>query len=263
MKIGSKEPVLKDIEDADVMEQGTTYEAEEVVMVDEDEEMEPSKRTLLGSMGKTKSVLIVVGVIMVVVILFATMLTAKTASDKAAEERAAQLLAEEEAFYYTPADIELLRSNGYTGTEIESFEELGVPAQLKVDEAVLARERLYQEELVPILDGASDEYKELEAKTWLGGEAFELEEYDESDWSSRFRELNCNYEKIEPHGYQLWVMVSPHNLPDMRLFVSVSPETYDRMYDTGNVVVNVEYKYNSELGLTVITAVRDLQLSDN
>jgi len=261
---GDKGPMLKDVEDADVMEQGYTYEEEEVIIDgEEDEEDGGNKRRSLSTGDKTKSMLIAGAVIVVIIVIAIALFSAKKASDKAAEERAAQLLEEEEAFYYSPAEIEALRNNGYTGTEIEGFEELGIPAQLKIDEATLAREKLYKEEIAPVLDGASDAYRELEAKTWVGGEPFELTKYKEDEWSSRFKEMNCNYEKVEPHGYQLWVIISPHNIPDMKLFVSVSPEVYDKMYDAGNVVVNLEYKYNSDLNLTIITGIKNLKLSDN
>jgi hypothetical protein len=164
---------------------------------------------------------------------------------------------EEPPFAYTAEEIQLLRANGYTGDEIEQNELDGVNSDILIQSAADARQALFDKEWEPLFDKASPEFKDLQEHTWVGGEDLDYGT-DENMYTYHVYTYNGVYEKIEPKGNQLWVMVTLKN--GTHVFFSVTPERYTALDQTGNMVVELTYTNTGDDKL-VITNVKEKPIS--
>lgn len=157
-------------------------------------------------------------------------------------------------FAYSDSEVELLRLNGYTGYEIEEYAALGYPADSLVEEAEAERESLLAEEYADLLDSASPEYQELRNKTWLGQKEFPIDEGTEP-LTKYTQNMNLDYEKVTASGYQLWLKL--YVKEDLAVFMTVSPDRWNSLADSGNIVVQLEY-VRMENGYIVITNITEI-----
>ncbi len=157
-------------------------------------------------------------------------------------------------FTYSDSEVELLRLNGYTGYEIEEYAALGYPADSLVEEAEAERESLLAEEYADLLDSASPEYQELRNKTWLGQKEFPIDEGTEP-LTKYTQNMNLDYEKVTASGYQLWLKL--YVKEDLAVFMTVSPDRWNSLSDSGNIVVQLEY-VKMENGYIVITNITEI-----
>ena len=144
---------------------------------------------------------------------------------------------------YTSAEIEKLREVGYTGTEIEQFNNNKVSFQMLYDTAVQKRDAWVQEAVAPLYDETSDEFKQKLNNTWLG-----LPENNVmDDWGITYGNYtvrkNLDYEKVKPHGGQLYIKVYFADKMDIGdyFFVNVTPDEWSKLRDKGNVIVSYRY----------------------
>lgn len=219
--------------------------------VDETQEVkdEPAK----GVDIKKLAPIVIAGVIVIIVFI---VLLSKTISDKKQvelEEHADELLSTEEVeiFQYTVDEVEALRNAGYTGYEIDDFEFNEMDAESLIKEAEEKRKAIYETEIVPYLDAASDEFKDLKNKTWLCLDNFEIPSDPES-WKYEQNNYNVDYEKIASCGMQCFIKFY---MPDGSIgFTTVSPERYMTLDDKGNLVLNIRYCVMSNGNRVIVDA---------
>lgn len=145
------------------------------------------------------------------------------------------------AFKYTTAEIEQLRAAGYTGDEIEDYQTMETPVQDLLDMAEEARKD-YLANLAKKYDVTTPEFEEYISQTWLSlPPRTDADEWTEiaSYYTDR---KNFDYEKVEPHGNQLWLKIYlDDNIHENWFYLNVKPEDWVRLNDYGNVIVNYEY----------------------
>ena len=145
-------------------------------------------------------------------------------------------------YSYDIAQIEELRSMGYTGEEIENAQAQQIPAADLIRQARAARNAYVQMTLAPMYDTASYEYKEFIEQTWLT-----LPERDDMyEWQNLASyydvRKNLDYEKVDVYGSQLFIKVYlDDNYHEDWFFCLVTPEEWARLDDYGNIVVNYTY----------------------
>lgn len=167
------------------------------------------------------------------------------------------------AFQYSIEEREVLRANGYTADDIERFEvEERDPVQL-VEEAKAARKAVYDEEIKPYLDGASPKFNELKELTWLGtGEmSSTILSSEEGQYEQRLGAYNCDYKKIPAYGSQLFVKLTLMDFDGKEIFMTVTPDRYNELSDTGNIVVTIDYYLYSD-GSILVHDVFEKDISD-
>lgn len=148
----------------------------------------------------------------------------------------------EPVFAYTEDEIALLRTVGYTGTEIEENQANGISAQSLIDTATAEQEAWIQEFVAPLYDTASEDYKQNLQSTWLGlTERFDVAEYLDSIVQQSVTR-NLDFEKITVQGNQIFLKIYlDANSHDDYFFMSVTPKRYLELPDSGNIVVVYEY----------------------
>ena len=242
-------------EEENVLKQGKTYEPvgeakEEEV---EDTTSSESKPSILSSdLLHNKGVLIGAIALVVIILIFAGVFMLTGNKDKSgvgigAEEDIPDFLKEleegelgENADYrYTDREREMLRQAGYTGYEIEEFEANLEPYSLKIEESEQLRKEIYEREVLPYFDGASDKFKELYNNTWLSGKEVTLNAEEAGTWSYNVYTYNADYDKVHAKGHQLYIKIT---LGDGEpAFMLTDPTLYSQLADSGNIVVSITY----------------------
>lgn len=158
------------------------------------------------------------------------------------------------AFSYTPDERDLLRENGYTADDIEKNEAWETDPYKLVEDAKAARQAVLDAEVKPIYDGASQAYKDLEASTWVGLPKMSNAVFDDTvTYTKKYGTFNCDYTKVAAKGIQLFLKLDVKELKSS-VFMTVSPDVYKKLADTGNIVVNIDY-WEYSTGDYVITYV--------
>lgn len=209
------------------------------------------------SVNKKLILIIAGGVLAFLLIVIAAMALAdkKEANEQA---RAEELLEEEQeaAFEYSMEDVEQLRLNGYTGDEIEENELKSIPAAQLIEEAKAARQAQYEAEIKPYFDGASEQFLSVYNKTWLGQPELVFDPTVES-FGYYTDVQNLDYEKVPPTGYQLFLKIYLGR-DGKAFFMSVTPEQWLELPDSGNIVVEIQYTATAD-SKRIITDVREIQ----
>lgn len=207
---------------------------------------------------KNKAVLIGAGCILLVIVI---LLIGSSSAKKREEEelaRAEELLAgaEEPAFMYMYDELEALRLAGYTGNEIEQYERDEVPASDLVNAAKAARKAQYEAELAPYFDSASDEFMEVYRHTWLGQEDLVFDT-DSSRYEYYETTMNVDYRKLPAKGHQLFIEYYLSN--GDTCFMTVTPEKYLQLDDTGNIVLKIYYTKTAD-GSKIVTGAEEVEV---
>lgn len=254
----------KDNLDVKIEEQNKSYkvELEHVDLGGQSVESNPSTRRTELSL-KLKFILGGVLLMLILITVITFKLKGRASVNKESAVTPAEILPEwlveppeVSAFEYTVEEVALLRLNGYTGNEIETYEAARVDASELIEEAQVARQIQYEQEIEPYMDSASEEFKELRDSTWLGLDALEVDE-DTSKYTRYVEKHNVDYVKVEPRGSQLILKLEMQS--GRELFMFVSPEQYVRLRDSGNIVVSIEYIRMGN-GEIVVTKIEEILL---
>lgn len=240
-------------EEVDVLEQGDTYNPGDTEEVEVGSEPTPGKKeSIFDRLNENEKFVkmfpkLLVGGIIVICIIIGGVVISNTMASKKAETEAGiddvpdflqELENEQALFEYTAQDVELLRSYGYTGDEIEQFENDGIFVEQKVDEAKTLIEDRFNKEVKPYMEPGTEEFNKLLEFTWLGGKEFSPQE-DQSKWGYFNYELNADYDKVPARGHQLFLKIELGN--GEPAFINVTPELYYSLKDSGNIVVSIDY----------------------
>ena len=243
----------------DVLSQGKTYSSSNAEKeadvsprrrhrntesIDEPKDKNPMMKAIAFGIAALVGIIAIVGMSMV--------LTQR--KEKIQNDWADSLDEVDSEFAYSDSEVELLRLNGYTGYEIEEYAALGYPVDSLVEEAEAERESLLAEEYADLLDSASPEYQELRNKTWLGQKEFPIDAGTEP-LTKYTQNMNLDYEKVTASGYQLWLKL--YVKEDLAVFMTVAPDRWNNLADSGNIVVQLEY-VKMENGYIVITNITEI-----
>ena len=159
---------------------------------------------------------------------------------------------------YTDKELRALRKWGYTASEISIAERDGLSAKDLVESAKEDREEAQKEALAAVSDTASDEYKNLLDKTWLGGEELDVSAFT-SDliYMPNERVENVDYVKCEPHNQQCFIKLMLDN--GVPAFMYISPDRYNELPDSGNMVVNIQTVTANDV--EVITSITEQRVN--
>ena len=139
---------------------------------------------------------------------------------------------------YSDKELNLLRKYGYTADEIEQCAKLGIKAKVLLEDAKSAREKLAYDTINKLGDSGSPEFQEIYYNTWLQGQPRSLINIDPNIIPvTASQTVNVDYTRLPAKGMQLWVKLK---LPDGEyVFMSVTPNRYVKLNDTGNMVVTI------------------------
>lgn len=159
---------------------------------------------------------------------------------------------------YTEKELTALRKWGFTASEIEIASRDGLSAKELVASARADREEAQKEALAAVSDTASDEYKYLLNKTWLGQEPLDISKFTSDIMYNQMTYTdNADFEKIEPRGRQCFIKVY---LSDGSVaFMDLTPSRYNELPESGNIVVEVYYV--DVEGTWVITSITEKRVS--
>ena len=189
------------------------------------------------------------------------------------EEQVIQPLPEEELVFldpitnytptgYTADEINTLRGAGLTGTEIESYQNQGVPYTTAYN---ITKEQFWAWQLaeqLPITDMTSDAFINEVSKTWLTlPERHDLEEWTEENIAYNYTiTKNLDYEKVDVHGNQLFLKVYlDDNRHEKWFFLNVTPQEWMLLEERGNVVVEYSYTTHFKPYVNLFEAEEDLE----
>lgn len=149
---------------------------------------------------------------------------------------------EMESLYVTYSDyeIEQLRIAGYTGDEIEVSSEMGISCDTLLEEAEAARDADIKAQIKKLGKKGSKEYKQLMYKTFLANDlntTYKTKGADEV-YAERVttREI-VDFEKLEVHGSQLWIMCYLDS--GEKAFFLATTSRWAALPKKGNIVVDV------------------------
>lgn len=242
---------------AEEFEQGDIYEEVSDELTSEPEELwdfadMPEENTSLGtSYDKNKLMMIILAsLVITLVVVVALFIFVK----KPVEPETSEVVFQEvQNIVYTDSEKAILRSKGYTGSDIELYETSNLAVSDLVAEADKARQEYLNKTYSDILDGASDEYKELASKTWLDGSDINLVAGD--SYANYTKKVNADYEKIDAKGSQLYIIVY---LDSGKVFMSCTPDQYMGLEDSGNILVEVTSMLGNQSQAEVVTNVREI-----
>lgn len=166
------------------------------------------------------------------------------------------------AIKYSDKELSLLRKYGYTADEIEQSAALGIKAKVLLADAKEARERLAYDTIKKLGDTGTPEYQEIYYNTWLQGEPRDLSGIDPSIipvLSSAT--VNVDYTRLPAKGPQLWVKLE---LPDGQYaFMSVTPQRYVQLNDSGNMVVTINTSTQGDQKFVVSIVEEEVERDDS
>lgn len=164
--------------------------------------------------------------------------------------------------YSNTEDIEL-RKRGYTADEIEFSREHGIPYDDMIAQADADIENQQRQVLASLSDEGSEAYQTLLNMTWLQGADLSITDatYDEFGNLSVYEEtktMNIDYTKVPAKGTQLFLKC---NLLDYGVaFMTVSPDRWLQLADSGNILVNVTFEHWNDI--IVVKDIYELDAGD-
>ena len=213
--------------------------------------------------SNTVKIIVAIVVILVIAVLISMVRSKKNTDGKNSptpmpQESTYQPPVELNVFHYSIEELAELRNNGFTAEEVEFYESIEIPAASLILDAQQKRQELYENEIAPYMDAASEEYKELAADSWVGQQEFSVNS-DISGYRYYSEVWNVDYKKLPARGSQLFIkLISPEG---ETFFMPVTPEQYLNLKDAGNIVVDVKYT-QLDADTRVITEVREKKISN-
>jgi len=212
------------------MKQGNTYNEEPVEVME-------------GASPKIpKGVFIGLAIVILVTVVFVAMYILKPKENTDSTETTEVIM----EFSYTAEELDQLRSAGYTGKEIEDYQLSMIESAILVQSAKEKQEAFLKETYAELNNAvsntASQEYKDLIAKTWLGGEVTQVQPAEGSDeytYEVFSRKENVDYIKLPPRGQQLFLRLKVPNT-EVFFFMPVHPQRYYQLEESGNIVITYD-----------------------
>lgn len=230
--------------------------SEEIIEEEEDEEY--------GSESGNKKKIIVIVCAIVFALICIIVIVASLAGkgkDKEVEEQSTEVveqpvyddfIIEEEpvqnflAVTYDFEQVQQLRAAGATQEQIDEWQVTGVDYNY-VYLTMLDRYYGWQlSNVLPTYDMASPEYKAVIDQTWMSLPLrSDIAEWTEDKYLaySYDAQQNLDYEKIPPYGNQLFLKVYlDADTHDSWFFLNITPQEWNMLDDSGNVVVDYTYE---------------------
>lgn len=158
-----------------------------------------------------------------------------------------------------------MRAYGYTADEIDMAVQMGVTLQQLEDEAKAAQDVKAVEALKRMSDHGSKEFKRMKKYSIFAMPRVTFDNVKASslrdDYDASYI-VNADYEKCPTYGLQLFIKVKVAN--KTYAFMSVTPERWRSLPDTGNIVVQVSMRvYGSKHVNTYITDIVEVDTTHN
>lgn len=165
------------------------------------------------------------------------------------------------AVTYTDEQKLQLSALGATEEQIEQWQSSGTLFEYPYYTLQESYAAAQLEATLPTYDMTSAEYKEVISDTWLSLEhRTDIAEWSTEDYLAMSYEVtqNLDYEKVEPYGNQLFLKVYlDAQSHDNWFFLCISPQDWNKLDDSGNVVVNYTYSTHYKPYENRLDAVED------
>lgn len=227
--------------------------SEEIIEEEEEEEYGTEKKNSIGKI--VIAAIIVLGLIVVGLIFFLG--RSNKEEEEVAEEpivgevmlpESVEEVVVEESIFATTYDMEQVQNllaAGATQEQVNEWQANGVEYNY-VYFTMLDRYYGWQlSNTLPTYDIASDAYKDVIGQTWMSlPKRNDIVEWTEDMLAYEHQvKQNLDYEKVEPYGNQLFLKVYlDANTHDSWFFLNITPNEWNLLDDTGNVVVDYVYQ---------------------
>lgn len=154
-----------------------------------------------------------------------------------------------------------LRKLGYTGDEIALALSQGFSVDMLIEEATELRNAEAKEAMKRIQDSASDEFKYIINNSIFCMEEQNFDSFDVNvEGSMNYKSVyvvNADYVKCPIRGHQLYIKCKIAN--DTYVFYDVTPERWETLPDSGNIVLSVHYSlYGSQYPNMYVTNIEEV-----
>lgn len=215
-----------------------------------DEEIEEEHKSGINM----KVVIIAIVAVVIILIVLITQL-GKKKEPEPVEEPVEEVVVEEPVFEeqpitytpitYTAEEVMNLHAAGATNEQIEEWQQTAIPYDY-VYYSMLEQYYAFQlRNTLPTYDMSSDEFKDVISDTWMAlPKRTDIVEWTNPDYLAyQYEEKqNLDYEKVEPFGNQLFLKVYlDATTHESWFFLNITPEEWNQLDDTGNVVVSYTY----------------------
>lgn len=206
---------------------------------------------------KIKPSYIVIGIVIVIIVIVVAVFIPKT-PNVSGDGITLDNGIEENTFKYNMDERDLLRNYGFTADDIDRLEVEETNPNAAVEEVISNRKEINDAELKPYLDGASDQFKKLKDMTWIGTGTMSPSVFSavEGEFEQYSGTYNCDYVKVTPMGVQLFLKVILADFNNQAVFMMVNPELYNKLSDSGNLVVEIEFNQYTD-GKILVTNISE------
>lgn len=227
--------------------------SEEIIEEEEEEEYGTEKKNSIGKI--VIAAIIVLGLIVVGLIFFLgrsnkeeeEVVEEPVVGEVMLPEPVEEVVVEESIFAttYDMEQVQNLLAAGATQEQVNEWQTNGVEYNY-VYFTMLDRYYGWQlSNTLPTYDIASDAYKDVIGQTWMSlPKRNDIVEWTEDMLAYEHQvKQNLDYEKVEPYGNQLFLKVYlDANTHDSWFFLNITPNEWNLLDDTGNVVVDYVYQ---------------------
>lgn len=227
--------------------------SEEIIEEEEEEEYGTEKKSSIGKI--VIAAIVVLGLIVVGLIFFLgrsnkeeeEVVEEPVVGEVMLPEPVEEVVIEESIFAttYDMEQVQNLLAAGATQEQVNEWQANGVEYNY-VYFTMLDRYYGWQlSNTLPTYDIASDAYKDVIGQTWMSlPKRNDIIEWTEDMLAYEHQvKQNLDYEKVEPYGNQLFLKVYlDANTHDSWFFLNITPNEWNLLDDTGNVVVDYVYQ---------------------
>lgn len=135
-----------------------------------------------------------------------------------------------------------LRKLGYTGDEISAAQSSGADLNAMVESAKQLRDEAAKEALIRMSDNASEEFQHIVNSSIFCLPEITFPEVENAPgriMKDNSYTVNADYEKMDLRGNQLFIKLKIAN--DTYAFMTMTPQRWAAIPDTGNMVVRIDY----------------------
>lgn len=236
------------------MQQKEAELSDEIISDEVEEETDAENRSKKGPVIIIALIIVLISAI-ILIIAFTSKnkkteeVTDETVTTDIIEETTEQEPVVQESIFKTTYDydqIQNLLAAGATNEQVTMWQDNGVEYSY-VYYTMLDRYYGWQlDNTLPTYDMASPEYKEVIDDTWMSlPKRTDTAEWTEDKYLAFSYDIkqNLDYEKIEPYGNQLFLKVYlDADTHDSWFFLNVTPQEWNQLDESGNVVVDYTYQ---------------------